>query len=497
LRDYNNKEIIWNAKEGCQHQWVEYVQHPKGGKGSHKNAIRRGANVGANQNDFANMRDHDIISNTCKLCGAWKGQLGLEPHPQMFIDHLVEIFHEVKRILKPDGTLWLNIGDTFFGGKGKSGSPSSERTEQRDNNGETLQKSYQDYSKDKPQNLCKQDGGWLQSKQLLLIPVRVAMALQSDGWILRNTIIWQKPNAMPSSVKDRFTVDFEYVFFFVKSKKYFFNPQYDPYTKPLERWGGDKLKADGESKWDNGTGQSTYRDRDMRPNPNGRNKRCVWSIVTKPYKGAHFATFPEALVEPCIKAGCPEFICKQCGEPRRPIFKQIGREQQQWAPATDKKSDIAQGEHGENSLFKTGYKFVYETVGLTDCGCNAGWNGGIVLDPFNGSGTTCSVAKRLNMNYIGIESNPEYCLLAKERIGDTEIINYVVNENKIDIDEYSPPVGIYWETDEHEQPLPEPEIKPIEVKLSNPDVCPKCGSKVYKGKHGTYCTKTSCDWRSA
>lgn len=170
------------------------------------------------------------------------------------------------------------------------------------------------------------------------------------AFILRNEIIWAKPNCMPSSVKDRFTVDFEKVFFFVKSKKYWFKTQYEKYTGPMNRWGGNKLKADGKSTWDKGTGQDTYRDRDMRPNENGRNKRCVWKIPTKPFKEAHFAVFPEALIEPMIKAGCPV--------------------------------------------------------------------GGVVLDPFIGSGTTGLVAKKLGRNYIGIELNPAYIKIAQNRIGE-------------------------------------------------------------------------------
>ena len=111
---------------------------------------------------------------------------------------------------------------------------------------------------------------------------------------------------MPSAAKDRFTVDFEPVFFFTKSKKYWFEQQLDPYTKPLDRWGGEEVNPDGGSTWDEGTGQETYRKRKLRPNENGRNKRTVWDINTKPLKDAHFAAFPESLVEPMIKAGCPE-----------------------------------------------------------------------------------------------------------------------------------------------------------------------------------------------
>ena len=159
---------------------------------------------------------------------------------------------------------------------------------------------------------------------------------------------------MPSSADDRFTVDFEKIYFFVKSKKYFFEQQFDKYVKPMNRWGGDKLKANGKSEWDNGTGQDTYRNRKMRPNNNGRNKRCVWDINTKPCADAHFATFPEALVEPMVKAGCPV--------------------------------------------------------------------GGVVLDPFMGSGTTAVVARKLGRQYLGIELNPKYIKIANDRLAQNILI---------------------------------------------------------------------------
>ena len=140
-----------------------------------------------------------------------------------------------------------------------------------------------------------------------MIPERFAIEMISRGWILRNQIIWQKPNQMPSSATDRFTVDFEKIFFFVKqSNDYYFEQQLETYTKPLDRWGGDDLEANGKSTWDDGTGQTTYRNRNMRPNPDGKNMRTVWSINTEPFPKAHFATYPEKLVERMLKAGCPK-----------------------------------------------------------------------------------------------------------------------------------------------------------------------------------------------
>lgn len=126
------------------------------------------------------------------------------------------------------------------------------------------------------------------------------------GWVCRNEIIWHKPNQMPDSAKDRFTDDFEKMFFFTKNGKYHFEQQLEPYLKSLNRWAGNNLVANGESVWDKGTGQDSYRDRNMRPNPKGRNKRTVWSINTKAYKSSHVAVFPETLVETPILAGCPK-----------------------------------------------------------------------------------------------------------------------------------------------------------------------------------------------
>lgn len=218
-----------------------------------------------------------------------EGQLGLEPTFQEYINKLCDIFDEVKRVLKKEGTCWVNMGDTY-GGTGSG---------QKDTGKHGYTPEAMATTKNKPQSK-------LQGKSLIQIPSRFAIEMTNRGWILRNEIIWYKPNGMPSSAKDRFTVDFEKVFFFVKSKKYWFETQYEPYTEDLDRWGGEKLKADGESTWDEGTGQDTYRDRNMRPNSNGRNKRCVWRINTKPFKEAHFAVYPEKLIEPMIKAGCPE-----------------------------------------------------------------------------------------------------------------------------------------------------------------------------------------------
>lgn len=214
------------------------------------------------------------------------GQYGLEKTPEEYIEQMTSVFHQVKRILKKEGTLWLNLGDTYGGGSGGY----------YPHEGEVGAAKNQIKFKgaDKP-------------KCLLMIPERVAWSLIQDGWILRNKIIWYKPNGMPSSVTDRFSNKWEHLFMFSRSQKYYFDLDAvrEEYTEPMNRWGGDKLMAKGRSVWDKGTGQESYRDRDMRPHPDGKNPGDVFKIPTQPFPEAHFAVFPPKLCEKPIKAGCP------------------------------------------------------------------------------------------------------------------------------------------------------------------------------------------------
>ena len=216
------------------------------------------------------------------------GQVGNETDFKEFVSKLIELYSEIQRVLKPTGTCFVNLGDTYNGTK--------QGNTETNKNPKLVTDSFK-----------KEKVKTIQDKSLLMIPERFAIGMIDAGWILRNQIIWHKPNQMPQSATDRFTVDFEKIFFFVKqSTGYYFEQQLEPYTKPLDRWGGDDLEANGNSTWDNGTGQTTYRNRNMRPNPDGKNMRTVWSINTEPFPEAHFATYPEKLVKRMIEAGCPE-----------------------------------------------------------------------------------------------------------------------------------------------------------------------------------------------
>jgi len=218
------------------------------------------------------------------------GQLGLEPTFQGYINKLCDIFDEVKRVLKKEGTCWVNMGDTYISkGEGRHDG----YTDPKYKNGRVGRKI--------EANALPQI---IPEKCLAQIPSRFAIEMTNRGWILRNEIIWHKPNCMPSSVKDRFTVDFEKLFFFVKSKKYWFETQYEELAYQ-DRRGNQRIAYKGKLEKNRDKFNIQPVDYFGQP-PQGRNKRTVWTITTKPYKEAHFATYPEQLCETPIKAGCPK-----------------------------------------------------------------------------------------------------------------------------------------------------------------------------------------------
>lgn len=227
------------------------------------------------------------------------GQIGLEQTPDEYVAKLVEVFREVKRVLKDDGTLWLNLGDSYWGAGNNRGNTNKISDKQASNRGAVGQVTAYRASWKHP---------LLKPKDLIGIPWRVAFALQADGWYLRQDIIWHKPNPMPESVRDRCTKAHEYIFLLSKSAKYFFDSNTikegsKTYTRKASKIGNKAQSDDGFRSYMVDS-QTRGFGRDI--TTVGRNKRSVWTITTKPFKGAHFATFPQDLVEPCILAGCPE-----------------------------------------------------------------------------------------------------------------------------------------------------------------------------------------------
>ena len=296
-----------------------------------------------NGNCLDKLKDLEKQSiNTCVTSPPYWGlrdygvtnQLGSEETPEAFVENLVKVFREVKRVLRDDGTVWLNLGDSYCG-TGHKG----HHTDPKHKEGRNAQKIALN-------NKIK----GLKSKDLVGIPWRVAFALQDDGWYLRQDIIWHKPNPMPEPVKDRCTKAHEYIFLLSKNKKYYYD--YEAIKEPSKfqykgRYGPVKPSSVGKKNKE----LLGFEIRDGLKNMTGsyptKNKRSVWTVTTKPFKGAHFATFPMDLIEPCVLAGCPE--------------------------------------------------------------------GGVVLDPFAGSGTVGLVANQNNRDSILIELNSDYNKLIEER----------------------------------------------------------------------------------
>lgn len=232
-----------------------------------------------------------------------EGQLGMEETPEAFVQSMVTVFQEVRRVLKPEGTLWLNLGDSYAGSWGNYGGQNRGSGSQRKivNGSATHQKSYDGLEDWKPPTAGKLGGG-IKPKDLVGIPWMVAFALRADGWHLRQDIIWHKPNPMPESVTDRCTKSHEYIFLLSKSPKYYFDNE--AIREPVKETSGKNMRAPklGEHRRDGNyknVSAKTYAE------VKGANRRSVWTITTKPFSEAHFATFPEKLISPMIKAGCP------------------------------------------------------------------------------------------------------------------------------------------------------------------------------------------------
>ena len=230
-----------------------------------------------------------IYRSKCPKCGAVRkdSQLGLEETPSQFVNNLVQVFREVRRVLRDDGTLWLNLGDSYYNYRADG-----KQVKQ------TVANTRQDFPESSPHRANRIEG--LKQKDLIGIPWRVAFALQSDGWYLRQDIIWHKPNPMPESVRDRCTKSHEYIFLFSKNKNYYYDNE--AIKEKATDW-GTRDRVNG--KYHNeGTGLQPHSG--LEKSYETKNKRSVWTVTTKPYREAHFAVFPTELIEPCVKAGCPE-----------------------------------------------------------------------------------------------------------------------------------------------------------------------------------------------
>jgi len=347
------------------------------------------------------------------------GQLGLEPTPEEYVDNIVAVFREVRRVLRSDGTVWLNLGDSYNNaGSARNG----EGLDGRRRGGQTDTVGYK-------QRDTRRSLGVIKHKDLVGIPWRVAFALQADGWYLRSDIIWSKPNPMPESVTDRPTKAHEYLFLLSKSPRYYYDADaVRESSHTPQQYGAAAVVASGVRRgMEDPRLHHHGKETDWSA---GRNLRSVWTIATAPYPGAHFATFPPKLVEPCIKAGTSEKgVCPACGAP---WVREVEREGRSYR-------DIAKERGGQN-----GYAEAYRSRGKDPQGLHhpghrgpnervvstTGWRlscshwpdytpvPAVILDPFAGSGTTGMVAQSLSRRAVLIDLSMDYLGQLMERNRD-------------------------------------------------------------------------------
>jgi DNA modification methylase len=354
-----------------------------------------------------------------------EGQLGLERTPEEYVANMVAVFREVRRVLKPSGTCWLNLGDSY-----------AASTANRDgSNG------YNDGRTNRSKRFSVGPVMGLKPKDLVGIPWRVAFALQADGWYLRSDVIWSKPNPMPESVTDRPTKSHEYLFLLTKSARYYFDADAvrEPNVEPTGNGGwqnairqGDPDRYQGRyipNKTEGGAGGSKFM-RGEHVHTGGRNIRSVWTIATRPYPGAHFAVFPPVLPERCIKAGSSEKgVCPECGAPWERVVERKSLTSHDGEPPYVPPSEIDRYGTGEAGVHrKVGGQYQKwlddhpkQTVGWNGCTHVVDPVPAVVLDPFAGSGTVGMVANRLSRRAILIDLNPEYLKQQMRRNAQTPL----------------------------------------------------------------------------
>jgi DNA modification methylase len=425
LRDYGTG--LWGGGDpDCDH--IKGLARNDGNRRATWGQFGDGEQVTGHEGGTVQFKD------VCGKCGATRvdQQLGLEATPEQYVANMVEVFREVRRVLRRDGTCWINLGDSYV----SQGGPQVPQTKSHRGSGlhganrnpdtwteaeyEEYDRAHQDLLENPP------PPSRFKTKDLVGVPWRVAFALQADGWYLRSDIIWSKPNPMPESVTDRPTKAHEYVFLLTRSPRYFFDAdavREAAQPRPQPDADAKTISPNGDTPWLNNRyapGASGYGH-----NPAGRNIRSVWEIATQPYAAAHFATFPEALPERCIKAGTSERgCCPVCGAPweRSVAVGDPEVDPRVWSgkgvrayddsirgmrDLDGTKSTLKHTRSRETTDWQPSCDHYYHTAPAVPC---------TVLDPFMGSGTTALVARRLGRRSIGVELSPEYAAICAKRL---------------------------------------------------------------------------------
>ena len=370
LRDYGTEPVVWGDTPGCDHDWTPTDPPRYRTTGDAPNSPQQNKAACYDARKF----------NLCTRCGAWRGELGMEPKPCMFVRHLAEVFAEVWRVLRPDGTLWLNLGASYTA---------------RSAINDTLPL-----------------GGIdvpivFRAKDLIPIPWLTALVLQQQGWFFRSDIIWNKPAATTESVEDRPSCTHEYITLLARDSRYYFD-----YVAIMT----ESKTPGAKGKIAAGTARARARgDKEIEVGSRAR-KRDVWTVSTSSFKGAHFATFPPDLIRPCILAGTSEKgCCPTCGAPWLRQTKKVR------VPTRPGLNNKAAGkttlEAGKGDPLR--HITTVETIGWNP-GCKCPGNENVVpctvLDPFSGAATTGLVAGQHGRNFIGIDINPGYNQIALDRL---------------------------------------------------------------------------------
>lgn len=363
-RSYKTVPQIWGGDRECEHQWkTEITKRPNAAGGKGKTVI---SNEAAHHVDYHKRQSE---SEYCSKCKAWRGELGLEPTVQEFIEHLIMIFREIHRCLKKTGTVWVNLGDSYAA------------------NWNSLRDQGSGF-KNNDRERTRQTVGF-KNKTLLNIPARFNIAMTDElQMIQRNNINWFKPSCKPESATDRFTVDFELIGFFTKiSQGYFFEQQFERFETFLPK--STKVLHPGQNK-------GVPHNRAGNGKAEGRNMRATWAVNYETSGIKHFASYPTRLVELPVLAGCPLEVCVKCGSPKE-------------------LTDYVETGETFTDLFG---EVVKETkmVKHPGCECKAEYRPGIVFDPFSGTATTAVVAHKLGRNFIGTELQMDYFTAANERL---------------------------------------------------------------------------------
>lgn len=397
------------------------------------------------------------------------GQIGLEDSLSEYIQSLVDVGDEIKRVLRPDGVWWLNLGDTFSGGGGVAGKPNDWEDLHDDDN----------YPSEPPARNTP-----LGRKNKMLVPHRAAIALQESGWVVREDCVWYKKNPMPNSFDDRFLEQKEFLFHLTPGPDYWFD--LDAVREPHKENSLERATYDFNGVKTYRTNHQPGRETAQRLHkftnslhPKGKNPGDVFEVTTKPFPEAHFAVFPSELVEPLIKSSCPSKTCAECGQPwerdmlevpawevenpgRPQLHRALeladkhgltdahleacravgfsdaaaGKQQTGYGRNTDENERLAAEAKDALGGYFREFVTTYEVAGEFEpvCDCERGVESGIVLDPFAGAGTTCLVAKRLDRRFIGLDLNPEYVAMAQKRVGID------VEQPELLLDDDQPPI---------------------------------------------------------